>query len=148
MGPYSASKAGVEGFTNCLRVELRATGTRVGCAYFGFIDTDLVRHGLEHPSSRAVERLMPGFVRRPVPVSVAVDAIERGVLRRSARVWAPRYLGPLLATRGTMQPLFEQFAIRSGRVPRAIALADPALGHGDAQDPRLGVALPAVEVEA
>ncbi len=47
MGAYAASKAGVEALTNALRQELRPDGARVGCAYFGFIDTDLVRgsHG-------------------------------------------------------------------------------------------------------
>ena len=141
MGPYAASKAGVEAFTNCLRVELRRTGTRVGCAYFGFIDTDLVRNGLDHPSSRILEGLMPGFVRRPVPVEAAVDAIEKGVLRRQARVWAPRYLGGALAARGLMQPLFELRAMYDRRLSTAIELADPALGHGTSQDPRLGIAI-------
>ena len=43
MGPYAASKAGVEGLTDSLRVEMAPTGARAGCAYFGFIDTDLVK---------------------------------------------------------------------------------------------------------
>ncbi|MEY2513215.1 MAG: hypothetical protein QOJ89_573, partial [bacterium] len=51
MGPYSASKAGVEALTDCLRAEIAPTGARVGCAYFGFIDTDLVRASFAHPSS-------------------------------------------------------------------------------------------------
>ena len=140
MGAYAASKAGVEALTNSVRQELRPTGTRVGCAYFGFIDTDLVRGGLEHPSSQTMERLMPAFVRRPVPVSAAGAAIERGVLGRKARVWAPRYVGGALALRGVMQPLFEQRAMRSRRLPVALEqAADPAsLTAG--QDSQLGIA--------
>ena len=49
MGAYTASKAGVEAMTDCLRVELAHTGARVGCAYFGFIDTDLVKGELRAP---------------------------------------------------------------------------------------------------
>ena len=52
MGAYTASKAGVEAMTDCLRVELAHTGARVGCAYFGFIDTDLVKAQLRAPRRR------------------------------------------------------------------------------------------------
>src|SRR5690606_25506744 len=83
MGPYAASKAGVEALSNALRQELRPSGVRVGCAYFGFIDTDLVRASFAHPSTKVAQGAMPGFVRRPVPLSVALDAIERGVERRA-----------------------------------------------------------------
>jgi len=149
MGTYSASKAGVEALTNSLRVELAPTGARAGCAYFGFIDTDLVRHGLGHPSSRVMEGVMPAFVRKPVPVSVAVDAIERGVLGRRARVWAPRYVGAALALRGVLQPLLERRARRDPRIGEAVAMAEPGAGHIGGQDPLLGVAVapeaPAVE---
>jgi NAD(P)-dependent dehydrogenase (short-subunit alcohol dehydrogenase family) len=148
MGVYAASKAGVEALTDSLRQELRVTGTRVGCAYFGFIDTDLVRAGLSHPSSRAVERLMPRFVRAPVPVQVAVDAIERAVEGRRARVWAPRYIGALLAARGLVQPLFEQRAMRSPLLPKALEHAEPAAGDLASQDPKLGIAAPAAAGEA
>jgi NAD(P)-dependent dehydrogenase (short-subunit alcohol dehydrogenase family) len=140
MGSYSASKAGVEALTNCLRVELAPTGARAGCAYFGFIDTDLVRGGLGHPSSQTLERIMPVFVRRPVPVSVAVDAIERGIRGRRARVWAPRYVGGALALRGLLQPLLERRAARDPRVREAIELARPGAPHAAKQDPLLGVA--------
>src|SRR4051812_1628503 len=49
MAPYSASKAAVEAFADCLRVELAPKGTKVGCAYFLFIDTDMVREADNHP---------------------------------------------------------------------------------------------------
>ena len=140
MGAYSASKAGVEALTDSLRQELRPTGTRVGCAYFGFIDTDLVRAGMRHASSRAVERLLPRFVRRPVPVSEAVDAIERGVLGRRARVSSPRYVGGALVVRGVVQPLLEQRSMRSRLLPAALRHAEPEHGALDAQDPALGIA--------
>ena len=82
----------------------------------------------------------PGFIRNPAPLSKAIDAIERGIERRSARVWAPRWLGPMLVARGLLQPLIE----RGGRAQEAelaeamriAAESDEAAG----QDPLLGVA--------
>ena len=140
MGAYAASKAGVEGLTNSLRVETAPSGARVGCAYFGFIDTDIVRGGLSHPSSTALEGLMPGFVRRVAPLPAATDAIERGIERRASRVWAPRYVGGALAFRGLVQPLAEWRAMRSARLPEALRLVDPASGTIAGQDPLLGIA--------
>ena len=147
MGPYAASKAGVEALTDSLRVELAPSGTRAGCAYFGFIDTDLVRGSFEHPSTKAMEGIMPAAIRRAVPLSAAVDAIERGIQRRSGRLWAPRFVGGALAIRGVMQPLTELRAKRSPDLREALRLADPANGGLEGQDPELGVSAAASERE-
>jgi len=143
MGPYSASKAGVEALTNCLRAETAPTGARVGCAYFGFIDTDLVRASFAHPSSQILTAALPSFVSTPAPLSQAIDAIERGVARRSARVWAPRFVGGALALRGVLQPLTELQMRLHRDLPRALDLADPASGGLSGQHSQLGVAVPA-----
>jgi NAD(P)-dependent dehydrogenase (short-subunit alcohol dehydrogenase family) len=140
MGAYTASKAGVEALTDCLRAELASTGARVGCAYFGFIDTDLVKASFAHPSTQALESVMPGFIARPAPLSEAIDAIERGVSRRSARIWAPRYVGAALALRGVLQPLTDLRMARSRQLPRALALADPPAGAVGEDHALLGVA--------
>jgi NAD(P)-dependent dehydrogenase (short-subunit alcohol dehydrogenase family) len=124
MTSYAASKAGVEGLSNSLRGELVTRGVAVGCAYFGFIDTDMVRDAFAHPSTTAMLTLLPSFVRRPVPVDRAVDAIERGIRDRRARVWAPRYVGVALASRGWLQPLTEARVARSGKVDEALALIE------------------------
>ena len=138
MGAYTASKAGVEAMTDALRVELAPSGARVGCAYFGFIDTDLVRGSFAHPSSQRLTSSMPAFVSTPAPLSQAIDAIERGVQRRSARLWAPRYVGGALALRGILQPLTEWRMKASRGLPQALELADPT-AH-DRQHALLGVA--------
>jgi NAD(P)-dependent dehydrogenase (short-subunit alcohol dehydrogenase family) len=122
MTSYAASKAGVEGLSNSLRGELASRGVGVGCAYFGFIDTDMVRDAFAHSSTTAMLPLLPSFVRRPVPVDRAVDAIERGIRGRRARVWAPRYVGLALASRGWLQPLTEARVARSHKVEQALAL--------------------------
>jgi NAD(P)-dependent dehydrogenase (short-subunit alcohol dehydrogenase family) len=126
MGAYTASKAGVEAMTDALRVELAPSGARVGCAYFGFIDTDLVKGSFAHPSTQALTAVMPGFVARPAPLADALDAIERGVARRSARIWAPRFVGGALVLRGVLQPLSDWRITHSRRLPAALQLADPA----------------------
>lgn len=139
MGPYAAAKAGVEALSDSLRVELAPTRARVGCAYFGFIDTDLTREAMSHPSSQTLHRLVPPLARRVVPVSAAADAIERGVRRRSSRVWAPRYVGGALLARGVLQPLTEWRAMRSRRLREALGVVAGDAERLAAQDPLLGV---------
>ena len=143
IGPYVAAKAGVEALSNALRVELAPTGARVGCAYFGFIDTDLTRGGMAHPSSKAMERLVPAPLRKPVPVDAAAKAIERGVRSRASRVWAPRFVGGALFARGALQPMIERIAMRSPHLAASLSLADPKRDGAEPQDPVLGVAAPA-----
>jgi len=126
MGPYTASKAGVEALTDTLRVELSTTGARAGCAYFGFIDTDLVRASFAQSSTQTLQANMPAFIRTPVPVGKAVDAIERAVDKRLARTWAPRFVGGFLALRGILQPLAEKRLMGSPELAAAIAEADAA----------------------
>ncbi len=125
MSAYSASKAGVEAFTNSLRAELAPTGARAGCAYFGIIETDMVRDAFANRTVQLMLPTLPWFARRPAPLSAAVDAIEDGVRRRRARVWAPRFVGPALLGRGALQPLTELRVLRSARMREAIAAADP-----------------------
>lgn len=112
MGPYTTAKAGVEALSDALRLESAPKGVAVGCAYFGFLDTDLVRASFASPSAQAMTGRMPAFMRNPAPLSQAIEAIERGVAERSARVWAPRWIGPMLLLRGLLQPLSERRALR------------------------------------
>ena len=141
MGAYTASKAGVEAMTDCLRVELAHTGARVGCAYFGFIDTDLVKASFAHPSTVGLTSTLPKFIAQPAPLPLAIDAIERGVARRSARIWAPRYVGGALALRGILQPLTEWQLRHSKGLPASLRLADPDPDRPDEQDARMGVSV-------
>ena len=81
MANYAMAKAGAEAFANSLRQELAPQGTAVGCAYFGFIDTDMVRNAFEHPATPdAAERARRGAMLKPVPVERAAQAIVRGIL--------------------------------------------------------------------
>jgi NAD(P)-dependent dehydrogenase (short-subunit alcohol dehydrogenase family) len=144
MAPYTSAKAGVEALTDALRMETAPTGARVGCAYFGFIDTDLVRASLAQPSTQGVRRNSPGFLTKPAPVSKAIDAIERGIERRSARLWAPRWVGPMIALRGLIQPLTERRLLSDPDGLSESIRAAEASQETSTQDPLLGVAMQAV----
>ena len=146
MGPYTAAKSGVEALSNALRIEVAPSVARVGCAYFGFIDTDLVRAAFAEPSAETLTGRAPAFMREPIPLPKAIDAIERGIQRRSARVWAPRWVGPMLFLRGILQPLIERRALRDpAPLLEAMRLAKD---RAAAQDPVLGVAAKALEQPA
>lgn len=107
LGPYSASKAAVEALGDTLRIELRHTGARVGVAYFGFIDTDMVSRGMQTRAVEHAPRSRRAAV-KPVPLARAVDAIERGVERRARHVTAPGWVAPALALRMLLQPLADR----------------------------------------
>lgn len=143
MSAYTAAKAGVEAMTDALRQELAVSDATAGCAYFGFVDTDLVRGAYEHPAAQATLRTQPSFVVRPISMSTAVDAIERGVARRARRVWAPWWVGPMIAMRGVMTPLIELASRRDVESLReATRLAHPSVAdQAPPSDPVLGVAV-------
>lgn len=141
MGPYATTKAGVEALTNVLRVEVAPFGVSVGCAYFGFIDTDIVRNSFSQPSAQSMRGELPSFLADPAPLSKAVDAIEDGIERRAARLWAPRWVGTAIALRTLLQPLTERRALREPeRMAEAVRVAAESSESANS-DPLLGVAV-------
>lgn len=109
LGAYAASKAGVEAMCNSLRAEVAHLGVAVGVAYFSWIGTDLVSSGRE--ASVAFSKLSAlgrGPMARTYPVSVAGEAIARGIERRSARVVVPGWVRAALLVRGIMPALVER----------------------------------------
>jgi NAD(P)-dependent dehydrogenase (short-subunit alcohol dehydrogenase family) len=107
MGPYTMAKAGVEAFADALRMEVAHTGTKVGVAYFSFIDTDMVRDSFAHPAAELTRKSSPKFMTTPIPLSAAGDAIERAVDGRLRITYAPRWSWLLIKLRGIVQPLLE-----------------------------------------
>jgi NAD(P)-dependent dehydrogenase (short-subunit alcohol dehydrogenase family) len=140
MGPYAASKSGVEALSDVLRLELAPAGVAVGCAYFGFLDTDLVKAARGLTSFEEMTDRLPGFMRNPAPLGKGIDAIERGVAERSARVWSPRWVGLLLPLRGLLQPLVEKQALREMDALRENIRIAETSSESETMDPVLGVA--------
>jgi NAD(P)-dependent dehydrogenase (short-subunit alcohol dehydrogenase family) len=107
MAAYAAGKSGVHAFANALRLEVEASGTAVGTAYFGLIDTDMTRRALDDESVRPIHDRAGGMFRPKVlPVEVAGAAIVRGIERRSRSIVVPRYAFPALVA----GPLFQRVA--------------------------------------
>jgi NAD(P)-dependent dehydrogenase (short-subunit alcohol dehydrogenase family) len=118
LGAYSAAKAGVEALADSLRIELAPSGARVGVAYFAELDTDMTSRGF---GTQAAQRLSMGPRRRAAPLDLGIDAIERGVVRRSRRVVAPGWVAAILPIRMIAQRLIERVTVRG--LDEALAIA-------------------------
>lgn len=119
MGAYSASKAAVEALGNTLRAELAPAGARVGVAYFAELDTDMTSRGF---GTEAAKQFLGGrTITRVTPLSVGIDALERGIARRSRQIVAPWWVGAVLPFRSVAQPVVELATKR--RVAGAVSVA-------------------------
>ena len=100
MSAYAASKAGVEQFANCLRLEVAHKGVRVGSVHPGWIDTDLVRD--QRADLKTFDAAMEKF---PYPLNATTsvedcaEAIVDGMERRRSRVYVPKAIGGVQALR-------------------------------------------------
>ncbi len=97
MGAYAASKAAAEAMADCLRIELRPSGARVGVAYFGEMATDMTSRGMRTQAAAHLDTSGP--FARVSPLSVAIDALEHGIARRARRIYAPRWVGAAMPLR-------------------------------------------------
>jgi NAD(P)-dependent dehydrogenase (short-subunit alcohol dehydrogenase family) len=111
MSAYCASKAAVESLGDSLRLELGPTGARVGVAYYAELDTDMTSRGF---ATEAASRMpIGGHGHLPVaPVGPAIDALERGIARRSRRIVSPRWVAGVLPVRMVAQRVVERVARR------------------------------------
>jgi NAD(P)-dependent dehydrogenase (short-subunit alcohol dehydrogenase family) len=108
MAAYSAAKAGVEAFADCLRSEVAHLGVDVGCAYFGFIATDMVAGGEAHPATGFMRERVRGPLAKTHPVSAAGEAVARGIESRNRSVVVPGWARLLLQFRTFVTPLVER----------------------------------------
>ena len=123
MSAYAAAKAGVEAFSNSLRSEMKHLGVRVGVAHPSWIATDLVNGADEHPVFGPLRRSMPGPIGKAYPVPFALDALEKGVLRRDRTIHVPGWVGLLKLVRWSIPLVIEHGARLTGN---AVAKADKA----------------------
>jgi NAD(P)-dependent dehydrogenase (short-subunit alcohol dehydrogenase family) len=100
MAGYAASKAGVEQFANCLRLEVAHKGVKVGSIHPGWIDTDLVRDQRQdlRTFDEAFDRF-PWPMNATITVGECADAIVDGIERRRSRVYTPKAIGLVQALR-------------------------------------------------
>ena len=106
MSAYCASKAAVESLGDSLRIELRPCGAKVGVAYYSELDTDMTERGFA--TEAAARTPLAGRRRLPVsPVEPAINALERGIRRRSRRIVSPPWVAAVLPIRMLVQRLLE-----------------------------------------
>lgn len=110
LGAYSASKAGVEALGNTLRIELAPTGAKVGVAYFAELDTDMTHRGFGTEAAKVLTG--GGSLTKTTPLVVGIDALERGIARRSRRVVAPWWVAAALPARMAIQPAIDRYSAR------------------------------------
>ena len=89
MGGYSASKAAVAAIGQTLQIELRGTGIRAGVAYYSQLDNDMTKKFNSPAAQWLLHRRGLMLLHRVVPEQVAIDAVVRGIRRRSSIIVAP-----------------------------------------------------------
>jgi NAD(P)-dependent dehydrogenase (short-subunit alcohol dehydrogenase family) len=107
LAAYSASKCGVEGFANALRMEVRHRGVDVGVAYYSWIDTELVRGGDAHPDFELLRGSLRWPLSKTYSVAKAAEATMRGIERRSRWIAYPRWVKSMILVRGVVPHLTE-----------------------------------------
>ncbi|HKP90829.1 MAG TPA: short-chain dehydrogenase/reductase [Thermoleophilaceae bacterium] len=107
LAAYSASKCGVEGFANALRMEVRHRGVDVGVAYYSWIDTELVRGGDEHPDFELLRGSLRWPLSKTYPATRAAEATIRGIERRSRWIAYPGWIKAMILVRGVVPHLTE-----------------------------------------
>jgi NAD(P)-dependent dehydrogenase (short-subunit alcohol dehydrogenase family) len=117
LGAYSASKAAVEAMGNTLRSELKPWGAKAGVAYFAELDTDMTHRGFGTDAAAALTgaRSSTSFISKVTPLKVGIDALERGIARRSRRVVAPWWVAGVLPVRMLAQPVVDRAVQRDLR---------------------------------
>jgi NAD(P)-dependent dehydrogenase (short-subunit alcohol dehydrogenase family) len=108
MAAYSAAKAGAEAFADSLRVEVRHLGVDVGVAYFGFIDTDMVRGADSHPALGGLRANSGRLIAKTYPLSQVGKAVAEGMEKRSRWVVVPPWARALLVLRTALAPLVDK----------------------------------------
>jgi NAD(P)-dependent dehydrogenase (short-subunit alcohol dehydrogenase family) len=123
--PYAASKAAVEQLGRALRVELAHRGVTVGVAYFGFVDTDMVRIAVhEDPLGERFEALIPRPLQKRITAMEAGEVLAGAIAARRVRVTAPRRWAVLGALRGLLNPLIDARLARDARLREIVREAD------------------------
>jgi NAD(P)-dependent dehydrogenase (short-subunit alcohol dehydrogenase family) len=122
------SKAGVEQLGRALRAELAPHGASATVAYFGFVDTKMVRDAIDEDplGLQTSEALIPSPMRKRITPEQAGEAVARAIERRRPRVIAPRYWTALSVLRGVLNPVMDLAAARLPQIQTVIREGDAA----------------------
>ncbi len=111
--PYAMSKAGVEQLGRALRVELAQHGAGASVAYFGFIDTSMVKQALDDdPLGNRLKGTQPAWLLKRLQPAEAGRAIADGIERRAPRIIRPRRWAAFSVLRGIVNPFLDRAMAR------------------------------------
>lgn len=128
--PYAMSKAAVEQLGRALRVELAPHGASASVAYFGFIDTAMVRQALDSdPLAEEMIAILPKPLRKRLQPQQAGAAVVRGIERRKPRIIIPRRWTALSVLRGVLNPLIDARLERHAGTQAVVAKLDRREGE-------------------
>ncbi|MEV6071371.1 short-chain dehydrogenase/reductase [Nocardia sp. NPDC052001] len=111
--PYMMSKAAVEQFGRALRIELAAVGASAGIAYFGVVETPMVRDNESDPLIKEITGLLPWPLSRRISQEHAARVIADAIANRSAQTIAPASWLPYSLLRGVANLLIDDHAAAS-----------------------------------
>jgi NAD(P)-dependent dehydrogenase (short-subunit alcohol dehydrogenase family) len=123
VAPYAVAKAGVEQLGRALNAELSLHNATATVAYFGFVDTDMVRKAIDERPTQAQE-LTPAFLRKRITPQQAGEAVASAIEQRSPRVIAPRYWAVASTLRGLINPALDRLSTKSTKIQQALTEAD------------------------
>jgi NAD(P)-dependent dehydrogenase (short-subunit alcohol dehydrogenase family) len=128
--PYAMSKAGVEQLGRALRVELAMHGASASVAYFGWIDTEMVKRALDaDPLATQMLATFPPPLRKRIPPSIAGEAIAQGIEERRAQIIRPRRWIVMSVLRGILGPLGDTLLERDQRTQMLLRAVDERVGE-------------------
>jgi NAD(P)-dependent dehydrogenase (short-subunit alcohol dehydrogenase family) len=131
--PYAMAKAGVEQLGRALRVELAHHGASASVAYFGFIDTEMVRRMIDQdPLVDELFETFPRVLRKRLQPAQAGEAIVHGIEQRKARIIRPKRWTAWSILRGILNPLADAQAERDAKQQAIVAKLDERAGEEQA----------------
>jgi NAD(P)-dependent dehydrogenase (short-subunit alcohol dehydrogenase family) len=134
--PYAVSKAGVEALGRALRAELAPLGASATVAYFGWVETDLVRDSLDRRDDgrggRILGEILPAFLLKRISPQAAGATIVRALEERAPRAFSPKIWRYLSAVRGLINPLLDRRMDRDAAIAAIVAEAEAAAKQGSA----------------
>jgi NAD(P)-dependent dehydrogenase (short-subunit alcohol dehydrogenase family) len=127
---YAMSKAAVEQFGRALRAELVQHGASASVAYFGFIDTEMVRRAIDQdPLAQRMWQTFPAPLRKRIAPVEAGEAIARGIERRAPRIIRPRRWAAVSVLRGVLGPLSDAQLERDALAQQLLRELDARAGE-------------------
>ncbi|MDQ6606669.1 MAG: SDR family NAD(P)-dependent oxidoreductase [Actinomycetota bacterium] len=131
--PYAMAKAGVEQLGRALRVELAPHGASASVAYFGFIDTEMVRRAIDaDPLAERMMKTLPKVLQKRLTPAQAGEAVARGIEKRAPRIIAPKRWAAFSALRGIINPLLDDYMLKDSDTQAMVVELD---SRGDQEQP-------------